>query len=512
MGEDRAYVVRKKLESFLRNKYNLILIGILLFSFIIRIVYFLKTYNQPLWWDEAEYFSIAKSMLGIVPYDYPVQRPVLFPLLIALFYSFTHSEAFVRFMLVLLPSVGCVFMTYLVGKSLYNKRVGLIASFIMSVFWVLMFNTFRVHTDALALLFGLLAVYFFWESYVKKKDTKLLFLTAVFVALAFLIRLFYLILIPMFLIFLLITERLNFLKKKEVWYTALLSLILVVPYLIWNYFKFNNPFAFLYGYITFGALSLHATRPIPWTLIWDVFKIYIHLVYLILFLFGLLTLIDLILGFDLVLKNKRKVLKSDLFVVINILTVILFFTFIFRVMGEPRWLIFMAPAMFFIIARGLMKIYYFLTKYHKLLALAVVLILLFFGAYQEIKYSGFIINSKKDSYLPVKQAGLFIKQNSLQSDIVFSNSVPHSTYYSERKTQGIPSPSSNFEETIKELRPRYLVLSIFEVHSEEVLSYSEKYQDILKPVQAYFADPEQTQPVLVVYEFTGYDFGNLSSL
>ena len=198
----------------------------------------------------------------------------------------------------------------------------------------------------------------------------------------------------MFLIFLLITERLNFLKKKEVWYTALLSLILVVPYLIWNYLKFNNPFAFLYGYITFGALSSHTAKLIPWAL-FSYFKLYTQWVYFILFLFGLLTLIDLIFGFDLVLKNKKNILKSDLFVVINILTVLFFFLFILRDMGEPRWLLFMAPAMFFIIARGLMKIYYFLTKYHKFLALAVVLILLFFGAYQEINYGSFIINSKE---------------------------------------------------------------------------------------------------------------------
>ncbi|MBU2633721.1 MAG: glycosyltransferase family 39 protein [Nanoarchaeota archaeon] len=506
--EDRVIIIRKKLETFLRNKYNLMFVGIILFAFIIRLYYFFQTYNQPLWWDEAEYFSITKSILSIAPYDYPVQRPILFPLIMAFFYIFTHSEAFVRFMVVLLPSMGCVVMTYLVGKELYNKKVGLISSFIMSVFWVLMFNTFRVHTDALALFFGLLAIYFFWKGYVEKKSTKLLFLAAIFIALAFLVRVFYLIIIPIFLIFLLITERLNFLKEKKIWYAALSSLILVVPYLIWSFIKFGDPLAFLYGYITPDALSVHATRAIPWMLIWDVLKIYMHWVYLVLFFFGLLTLIDLVLGFDLVLKNKRKVLKSDLFIVINILAVVFFFMFVFRVMGEPRWLIFMAPALFFIIAKGLVKIYHLLSKYHKVLALIVILLLLFSGAFQEIKYGDSIINAKKSSYLELKEAGLWIKHNSLDGGVIFTKSVPQITYYAERESVGIQSIEEEFEKEIRELKPKYMILSVFEVHSETMLNYPQQYPNILKPVQAYFADSEQTQPLLVIYEFTGYEFEN----
>ena len=506
MGEDKVILVRNKIESFLRNKYGLILIGILLFSFIIRIVYFLKTYNQPMWWDEAEYFSIAKSMLGIVPYEYPIQRPVLFPLLIALFYSFTHSEAFVRFMVVLLPSVGCVFMTYLVGKSLYNKRVGLIASFIMSVFWVLMFNTFRVHTDALALLFGLLAVYFFWEGYVKKKDTKYLVLMGLFIALGFLVRLSTALIVMIVLIYLLLTDKFKFVTEKKVWYSGGIFILLLLPYLIWNYFKFGNFLAFFSGYVGTQEFAQKAVKPFAWQ-VFSYFKLYTQDLFFYLFLIGLvILLIDLILGFDILIKKGDRRLKAHLFTFLLIAFPTIYFTFIERSAGEPRWLMLIAPGMFFVIGLALIQIYKFVKKYNKTIALVAVLVLVALGGYSEVKYSGFIINNKIESYLPVKLTGLFIKDNSLESDIVLSHSVPQNTYYSERKTVGVIEPSSEFEEKIKQLKPRYLVLSVFEIHSEEVLSYPEKYQSILKPVQAYFADAEQTQPVLIVYEFTGYEF------
>jgi len=497
--------LRNKLEAFLRNKYGLMLIGILLFSFIVRLIYFMKTYNQPLWWDEAEYFSIAKSMLGIAPYEYPIQRPVLFPLLIAFFYSFTHSEAFVRFMIVLLPSIGCVFMTYLVGKDLYNKKIGLIASFIMGVFWVLMFNTMRVHTDALALLFGLLGIHFFFKGYVKKKDTKALILMGLFIALGFLVRLSTVLIVMVIFIYLLFTDKFKFLKEKKVWYSGGIFILLLLPYMIWNYFKFGNFLAFFTGYVGTQEFTQKAVKPFAWQ-VFSYFKLYTQEIFFWIFLLGLvILLIDLILGFDILIKKGDKRLGSHLFTFLLIAVPTIYFTFIERSAGEPRWLMLIAPAMFFVIGLALMQIYKFVKKYNKTVALVVILFLIALGGYSELTYTNLIVDNKIESYLPVKQAGLFIKDNSLKSDIVYSNSVPHNTYYSERRTWGIPAPSEEFEKDILEKKPRYMVVSVFEVHSEEVLSYPEKYQSILKPVDAYFTDPEQTQPILIVYEFVGYE-------
>ena len=73
---------RESIEKFLRNKHNLMLLGALLIAFVIRLYYFIQTYNQPLWWDEAEYMSMAKNILYGIPFDFNPQRPILFPLLL----------------------------------------------------------------------------------------------------------------------------------------------------------------------------------------------------------------------------------------------------------------------------------------------------------------------------------------------------------------------------------------------------------------------------------------------
>ena len=143
---------RNKIEHFLRDRYNLMFLGIFLIAFIIRVYYFIYTYNQPLWWDEAEYMSMAKNILYGIPFDFNPQRPILFPLLISLFLWL--GEGAVRFFISFLPSLGIVIVTYLLGREIYNKEVGLIASFIMAVFWSLLFDTTRIHADVLGLFFS----------------------------------------------------------------------------------------------------------------------------------------------------------------------------------------------------------------------------------------------------------------------------------------------------------------------------------------------------------------------
>ena len=53
---------RKFVENFLRDKNNLMFLGVLLVAFVIRLYYFVYTNGQTLWWDESEYMSMAKNI------------------------------------------------------------------------------------------------------------------------------------------------------------------------------------------------------------------------------------------------------------------------------------------------------------------------------------------------------------------------------------------------------------------------------------------------------------------
>jgi len=116
---------KEKIQNWLKNPYNLALVGILIFAFAIRIYYFVMTKSQPLWWDEAAYGSLAKNFIldGRWSDTYLIQhetfiRPLLFPILWAALLKIGFGEIGVRFLLQFLPSIIAVFFVYLISKEL----------------------------------------------------------------------------------------------------------------------------------------------------------------------------------------------------------------------------------------------------------------------------------------------------------------------------------------------------------------------------------------------------------
>jgi len=489
---------RSKVEHFLRNKYNLMFLGVLLIAFVVRLYYFIYTYNQPLWWDEAEYMSMAKNILYGIPFDFNPQRPILFPLLISLFLWI--GEGAVRFFINFLPSLGVVILVYLFGKELYNKKVALIASFIMAIFWNVLFHTTRIHADGLALFFSLLGIYLFWKGYVVKRIGKLVSFGFLFMVLGFMVKINAILAPIIIFIFLIITEKLNFLKKKILWKSVVWFFIPLVPYFIYNFFKFGTMLPFIQGYVDPSSLSAKFQSSFNWS-IFKFTYVFTDTLFFILFLIGVLfVLLNLILGFDLIYKKNLKV-KADLFSVLSIVVVMGYFIFIERWGAEPRWLILMAPFMFFIIGKGIVEIIKYI-KIDKKIIFFIIVIILFVGAYDHLNHNHELIKIKKSSYEPVQLAGLWIKENSNKDDIILSKSPTQITYYSERETFGVPVD----KEEIKELKPKYMMISIFELHPPELLQMVDDINDHLQVVHAYFADPEGKQAVLVVYEFKDYDF------
>ena len=489
---------RNKIENFLRDKYNLMFLGVLLIAFVIRFYYFIYTYNQPLWWDEAEYMSMAKNILYGIPFDFNPQRPILFPLLISLFLWI--GEGAVRFFIVFLPSIGIVVMTYLLGKEFYDKKIGLIASLIMAVFWSILFDSTRIHADVIGLFFSLMGIYFFWKGYISGKSVKLISFGFLFMILAFMVKVNMILALLTVLIFLIITEKLDFLKEKSLWKSSIWIVIPLIPFSIYNYLKFGTILPFIQGYVDPASLTSKFQSSFNWSIL-NFTYVYTYGIFFVLFVIGaLFVLFNLILGFDLMYKEKNIKLKSDLFSVLTVLLVMSYFIFIERWNAEPRWLVLMAPFMFFIIGRGILDMVNYI-KIDKRIIFIVVVLILFFGAYPHLKYNDELIKAKLHSYEPVKLAGLWIKEHSNKDDLILSKSVTQITYYSERETLGLVS-----NEDMKSLKPRYIIISIFELHPPELLQRIELIKDHLQIVQGYFMDAEGKQPALIVYEFKDYNF------
>ena len=137
--EEKKYGDKKeKFEAWLQDKYNLGLLGIILLSIVFRLYYFFITKNQAHWWDTLAYGGLAKQMIsGMWSYSEflsheAIIRPPLLPFVWSLLLRINIPDVGTIFLLEIIPSVLSVFFIFLIAKELYNKKVALISSFILT--------------------------------------------------------------------------------------------------------------------------------------------------------------------------------------------------------------------------------------------------------------------------------------------------------------------------------------------------------------------------------------------
>ena len=81
-------------------------------------------------------------------------------------------------------------------------------------------------------------------------------------------------------------------------------------------------------------------------------------------------------------------------------------------------------------------------------------------------------------------------------------------YYSERNIESFTATEEEFQVKIDKFKPKYLVLTAWEPSPEWTYGYPIENQDRIKPTMAYFFDPEQKKPAVVIYEFAYDTNGN----
>ena len=492
--------IKNSLKSWLSNKYNLYFLAVLGFAFAVRLYYFFMTSGQPVWWDEGEYLSFANNLAFDIPYDINPQRVVLFPFLISLLFRIGFNETAAKFALVLLPSVLVVVVTYLFVKDLYDAKTALVASFLTSVLWVHLFYSMRMMNDEIGFLFGLLGWFMFWKGYVSGKNNKLVYLSGFLFALTFLMRpagIFY----PATLfVFLLLTDKFKMFAKKELWIMALVFLLTLAPHLIWSHYYHGNALAFQ------GAYGGTGGNPLGWQ-VFGFIQIYTELIFFIFFLVGLITLLPMILSFDKLLINNYKKYYSDLFIVLSFLFVLAVAIFVLRKF-EDRWLVAFSLAIFVISAKGIILVTDWLKKHSgKVFALIVLALILISGSYLHLSHADVLIKDRLTSYLPVRDSGLWIRENSNTNDVIFSMSSPQTPYYSQRKTITYPyleGNESDFVDLLLREKPRYYLVSAFERHDQFMYELPQKYQGAFNPVQVY--QSSSGEPLLAVYEVNYANF------
>ncbi len=249
------------------SKENCILFGILVLGFLIRLVFAFIS-NVP-WWDESVYLNLGND-LSNNPLDYSVEnhgwsdfipsggdenyawpkmgfRPPLLPYLLAIFYAL-NLNFLIKF---LLPFFGIltVFLVYLLGKEMFNKKIGIISAAIISLIPIHVIYSGKILNDVLVTFFITLSFLFFWKGF-EKKNEKYKILWGITLGIGLLTRYTMLWIIPIFPVYLWIRNKsLNFLKDKYLWYAIIGFFIVLIPWFIYGYFEYGNILGgFLHGF------------------------------------------------------------------------------------------------------------------------------------------------------------------------------------------------------------------------------------------------------------------------
>ena len=471
-------------------KRNYLFVGIILFAIIIRIYYFILTNGQVLWWDEAEYLNIAKRWAFGTDYAFGPVRPILFSAITAVFLKITSTEFLPRFFILIL-SVSSVIGIYYLGKELYEKNVGLIAAFIMSIFYLNLFFTYRLLVDLPSLTFFILSSLFFYK-YFKYNSNKMLYIASVLVAVGTLFKLSTGFLLVSCFFYLIITERFKIIFKKELWIAALIFISVMLPYLIWGYFEFG-------GFVLAQA-SAHVSPETYFsglTILKNylfLFPTYFSWPILIFSLIGFFMFYKVFLYYDSLAKGDVK-LRRDLFVLlIFVIPFILVSSLINH--NENRYIITVFPSIMIMASSFIILSYKWISKHSKIFAVILIILILGSSAMFQLQSADSLIKNKIETYTQVKEAGEWLKQNSNPEDIIATKSQPQIRFYSDRKTIGLPKTEEEFESSLSP-DVKFFMVSIFEAHPEWAFSYSDRNN--LSFVQVYIMKDET--PVLIIYKF-----------
>ena len=516
---------KDKIINWLKNPYVIIFILIILLAVILRIIVFSQTTAQGLWWDEAEYMAKAKYIAyghDWVDFWNP-HKPILLSLIAVPFFLSGIGEIGIR-ILVLLLSIAGVILIYFPVKEFFNsKKLGLFASFMLAIYWVHLFFTGRLLVELPATTFFFVFWYFFIKGVIKKENPKYIWLAGFFFGIAFMFRVVYGVIAIPIIIYVLFEEKFSILKNKHVWIGILFMLLAISPMIIFLVSEYpddpigeflgfkHNRFSESAGAMEFSGFLVYFLD-LPYGLGGQ--SLTAKWIFTSLFIFGsLIYFSDIIFAFDKIFVSKK--LRLKLFVLIFILFLFLIWGYT-RAYVEERDYLPLTIFFFGISGLGFFKIQDIFSKYNKTIVAIIMFGLLFIGAYYNISWGFQLTEAKAISpYNSIKEAGLWIKQNSQEGDIVYSTARKQMLYYTEREVLdpgmrdygNFENAEKPLEEMIQELETnkniKYIEMDIVEKRqaSESLYFWIQNNSALVEPVIAWYADAQKTQTVAVIYRF-----------
>lgn len=485
--------------DFFEKYSSKILWVILILAVAVRLYYFFLTRNQALWWDEAEYLVVSKIWAGLIPdVGWFGGRPLLLPFIGFIFYKIgLNGELTIRLVELLLSIIG-VYLTYAIGKTLYSKKIGLIASFIGSFFYLDLFFSNKIMVDIPSSVLGFLGFYLILKGYIYGKNNPYLILGSIALMSSVLMKYTGVLFIIGTGITALLIKGRELFKDKRTWIAAGFGILTFIPFLIYGLLNQR----ILKGIFEAGssAASLPLNEKISLFFTYVTFMpVYLKITFLILFLIGLITMLNIFLGFDLIIKGENKKLQHDFIILIFIILPLIYFGF-FVNHFEDRYIVYSFTPIFIVAAIGLVKLEEYIKKYVESAAkytFLILIVILLFGSYQQLVYADSLIKSKMTAFQPQRPAGEWLKENTEKGDIIFASEDPQFTYYAEIDVLGFPKTVEEFHEKVKETNAKFMVVSVYERPPQWIYTYAQEYPDNVEG-RVVFAIGDQ--PAIVIYE------------
>lgn len=202
--------------------------------------------------DAKIYIQIAKNILNYKVFSWSQEMPLipdsfrmpLYPLFLAFIFSFTSKIWFVSIIHNILSAATCV-LIFLIGKKVFNQKVGLLAAFILALEPHRAVYSNFVLTEPLFTFFLVVTIYFFID-FLKFDNKKSFYVSVVFLGLFILTKPIaqysWLIFFWIALVKILVqkVQKIEGLGLKQIVLAGFLLFLILLPWLIRNEIVFNH--------------------------------------------------------------------------------------------------------------------------------------------------------------------------------------------------------------------------------------------------------------------------------
>ena len=224
---------------------NFWLASIILIAALVRFGYFFCVFDPTSLPanDSLEYDVIAKNLIdgnGYTLYDQPTafRAPGLIFMVAGIYFLFGENFIYARIFVVLL-SIVLVWVIYILGNTILNKKVGIWSALIAALWIHFILYGSRIFTEIPFTLFSILAVLYVFKYTQAEKKSYNIFFAALFFALAILTRPVGLFLLLIVIVYLVLRDK-RWKNIKQVILMGVLTILLMSPWIIRNYLVFHR--------------------------------------------------------------------------------------------------------------------------------------------------------------------------------------------------------------------------------------------------------------------------------